>query len=382
VPRTKKPLDRGRRTRALEKGALLSLALGELACSPAAPPPPADQPAPAVTIPAAPSAASSAAGPAADDAQEAIDRLLPYVVLQDKPARRTLYTWTTRAQIEEIARDRVLLTRTESAEHGASYFDQVLEKRAAAKDPLAQKLRTSAFARARFAWPAPWATFLGFPGETYGDELLQVTLKPSALIAVLRTSQPELTVVDMENRPVAVADALAHPERIAVVYFVHDTPKTGYAASMAGPEERLAYREYVLCNESMIEAFAARTPEIAQEIERSADAAQAMGHFLRAHPARSLLAASWNVAVAKEAWTRAEPVRTPRGVYEATLSFPNELYLPAAGPLIALADKLRALKTSGPPIVHQPTAAFPAPTAVKPSPPPRKVPKPGQGGTF
>ncbi len=382
MARPKKPAARRRRSMAIERGALLSIALGELACSPAAPPPPPDQPPPVVSI-STPAASASAADaqPPADDTPEAIEKLLPYVVLHDRPARRTLYTWTTRAQIEELAKDRVLLTRTESAEHGASYFDQVLDERARGKDALARLLRTAAFARARFAWPAPWSTLLGFPGEDYGDELIQVTLKPDAWIAVLRTSQPALTVIDLENRPVPAADALAHPARIAAVYFVHDTPKAGYAASTAGPMERLAYREYVLCNESMIESFAAHTPEIAQEITRSADAMAALGRHLRAHPAPTLLTATWNID-AKETWALTAPPKAPQALYEAALSFPNDLYLPAGEPLLALAAKLRALRVDGPQIVHQPTAVFPRPAATRPSPPPRKVKKPSWGGTF
>ncbi len=201
-----------------------------------------------------------------EDATVIINEFARYTVTLPNIARTTLYTWTKTEQIEALAKDPTLLTRSESAEHGTSYFEQVLEKRAQTKDDLAKLLRSKAFARQRYAWTAPFATRIGIGSESYGDELIQIVLKPEAWFVILKVSSSEITVVDANNKPVPSAEALAHPERLAAAYFVQDQPATGYRASMAGPNERLGYREYVLFNESMIAAYSVGTPEIAAEL--------------------------------------------------------------------------------------------------------------------
>lgn len=327
-------------------------------------------------------ALTTAPAPSEDDAAIVLEKLRPYAVLADKPARRTLYTWTTKAQIDELRRNPTLLTRSESVEFGSSYFDQVLDARAKRGEVLAKLLRTQAFAKARYAWPAPWATLLGFADETYGEELIQVNLKPDAWLVIFRTSRPDLSVVDMDNRPVPVAEALAHPERLAAGYFVHDDPVTGYAASTAGPFEREAYREYVLFNESMIASYAASTDDIAREIARSADAVDAFSKYMRAHPSSRLFTTAWGAAVAKEAWTRPEPPKDLQELYEACLSFPDTPYLPSSDSLRSLVDKLRKLRPSGAPIMHNPAALFPKAAAGAPSSPPRTTATPKRRGTM
>jgi hypothetical protein len=151
--------------RTLEASVAASLMLGKLSC-------PVGERAPTtVEIPRAAGSASAPPAAAADDGPLLVQvRLRDDAVLSASPARATLYTWTTREQIEELVQGRELLTRTESPVRGSAYYDQVLAERAAQGDPLAQKLRTTAFARARHAWPNPWATLLGWPGESYGDQ--------------------------------------------------------------------------------------------------------------------------------------------------------------------------------------------------------------------
>ncbi|MDI1447310.1 hypothetical protein [Polyangium sp. 6x1] len=367
----------------LEKGAWLSIALSELACGPAPSPAPSPAPprpassAPAHAAAPTPSTSVSAwTGPNQGE-EEIVQKFVPYAVTDGSLARRVLYTWTTREQIAELEKNLVLLTRTESPEHGASYFDQMLHARALAKEPLAQMLRTTPFARARYAWTAPWATAYGLGSESYGDRLLRVTLKPEAWIAVLMTSKKDLEVRDLAGKPVPIGDALAHPERIAAVYFVHDTPVTGYAASMAGPEQRIGYREYVLCNESMIESWSIRTPEIRKELLDNAAALRALARFLFLHPLKpSSTIASWNVQVVKETFPLAEPVPTLLGMYEASLAFPSGIYQPDSTRLNIAATRVEEYEEQqkGPPLTHTPTAKFPPPSERKPSPPPRIVP--------
>ncbi len=182
----------------------------------------------------------------------------------DKFARRTLYTWTTTEQADALRASDQLLVREVSPVHGPAAVDIALSELAATGDPVAKLLYTTTYAKSRFAWHAPWATRLGWPGEHYGDELIRVTLKADAIILLLHRAHGVFVAHDLEDRPIALADVLAHPERIAALYFVND----GVGAQ---------FREFVLCNESMIESWEIGTDEIARELADEADLLEHLG---------------------------------------------------------------------------------------------------------
>jgi hypothetical protein len=369
----------------------VSLALGEIAC--ARPTPQGEAPAAQVTV-TIPATAAPLPGPS--EAPTLVDRLRPWAVVHAKVARRTLFTWTTREQIDELGRDPTLLTRTESAEHGATHFTQVVAQRAATGDLLAALLATPAFAKSRHAWPVPWATVLGWQGETYGDDLISITLKPDAWIAKLRTSQPGWEVVDLDDRPVELAEALRHPERIAATYFVEDTPGPGprgtYGNTYSGGRARPAFREYVISNESMIASWSIGTEEIARLLAEEVDSLEVLRRHLAVRAPFQVDADTWNARVARTTWSMLD--ETPGGLYEAALAFPNDNYLPQAAKLAALIAKLRALSPRGPRIEHRPSVVFPAAAATvaasasgsarkpPPAPPPKKKRRGGTWGTF
>ncbi|MEZ4295304.1 MAG: hypothetical protein R3B70_10045 [Polyangiaceae bacterium] len=217
--------------------------------------------------------------------------LAPYKLTNDDHLRRVLYTWTTKEQIDELRGTKVLLSRTESPTRGRSYFDVMMDVRWNAGDKFAGLLRAPAFQKARFAWHAPFATLLGWPGESYGTELLQVTLKPEALIAMYRTSSQKWEIQDLAGKTVTEAEAIRRPERIAAVFFVHDAvsiPSTTSPSPSGRSRGYEAYREYVLCNESMIESWSFGTEAIAKELATEADALDAAAaHFERHRPPSS-----------------------------------------------------------------------------------------------
>ena len=370
-------------------GVALSLALGGAACSHASAP---DAGAP-ITMAPAPAAVTSPPAPAVSpdpgDPPATAERLRPHVVASPRAARRVLFTWTTRAQIDELARDRVLLTRTESPTPGPSHFDKVVAARAAAHHPLAVLLRTPPFLRARFAWPSAWPTVLGWPGETYGDELIRVVLRADAWIVKLRTSSATFEVVDLDDRPVALDEALRRPSRIAAAYFVEDSPTLARRGGTFGTFAKAvvaghpAYREYVICNESMVESWSSGTPEIAAALASEIEVVEALRHRLARAPLALSPVERWNAEVALAVWP-AEPPRDASiaRLYEASLAFPNEHYLPDAAHMSTLLERLRRATPKGPPLSHRPTAVFPAssPPAAKP---PKARPAPDRGrGTF
>jgi hypothetical protein len=209
-----------------------------------------------------PSPPGQSASDRAGELARALDR---HHVWPDAFARRTLYTWTTPDQIEALRASQRLLVRDTSPTHGASYVEAVLAALAAHGDPIATLLYSDGYARMRFAWPSPWATRAGFAelGETYGDQLIRIELKPEAIVVGVSTTRGVFDARDMTNARVPLADVARAPERIAAIYF--ESVRSGVPPAPI-PQPRASYREYALCNEAMIESWSAGTPDIAREL--------------------------------------------------------------------------------------------------------------------
>jgi len=367
---------------ALTRGVAVSFALGKLACSAPAPPPPKPQPPTTTTV--APTATATLPEPvpvveAAPPPQDPSPLLAGYSVTTGSYARRVLYTWTSAEQIDELLRARVLLSRTESPKYGKSFYDRVMEERWLSGDKLAGLLRAPAFLKARFAWPAPWATLLGWPGEVYGGQLIEATLKPNAWIAMYRTSTKTWEVRDLQDKVVDAGEVLRRPDRLAAVHFVHDAVGPPAAVASTRPsaaDGREAYREYVLCNESMIESWSVGTDRIGAEIAANADTVLAVAKYLEARPSPAQRADRWNAHVALLVWPGLVPASAPKELYELALAFPNTNYVPEPDALRKLADGLRALRQHGAATVHKPTMLFTG--AKAPAIPPPPPPKPGR----
>ncbi|MEZ4315669.1 MAG: hypothetical protein R3F14_47240 [Polyangiaceae bacterium] len=373
---------------ALGRGVAVSVALGKLACTPPAPPPPPPAPTAVATAAPAPSPTVEVAAPEPPPpVPDPSPLLAPYKLTNDDHLRRVLYTWTTKEQIDELRGTKVLLSRTESPTRGRSYFDVMMDVRWNAGDKFAGLLRAPAFQKARFAWHAPFATLLGWPGESYGTELLQVTLKPEALIAMYRTSSQKWEIQDLAGKTVTEAEAIRRPERIAAVFFVHDAvsiPSTTSPSPSGRSRGYEAYREYVLCNESMIESWSFGTEAIAKELATEADALDAAAAHFERHRPPEQRTDRWNAHVAMLVWPSLVPLEAPKELYEAALAFPNPSYEINPASLRTLAKTLREMKPSGLGLSHTPNMKFPGahPVPVPPPPPPPPAWKKKWRGTF
>ena len=370
----------------------MSLALGKIACSPAAPepvtPPPTKEIAP-TAIATSTAAPIVTAEPVAPPAEDPSAKLAGYAVTSGNYARRALYTWTSDAQIDELLQSHVLLSRTESPKYGPAYFDVQMEMRWMAGDKLAALLRAQAFRKARFAWTAPWATLMGWPDETYGGQLIEVTLKPEAWIASFRTSTQSWEARDLNGAAVPTDQLLKRPDRIAAVYFVHDfvAPPASGLTTFSPPRRqdgREAYREYVLCNESMIESWSIGTERIAGEIRDSADLLESAAKYFEQHPVAVQREDRWNAHVALLVWPGLVEGPTAKEIYESSLAFPNGNYELDPPHLRAIATALRGLSQRAKSTTWRPNAVFPGakPVPVPPAPPPQPAPRYKIRGTF
>jgi hypothetical protein len=276
------------------------------------------------------------------------------------PARRELFTWTTAEQAQELRAGSVLMTRTEREGLGPGYAMQALTELAShsSTDPiqadsiaLAGLLAGPAFSKARYAWSEPWATRVGWPGETYGDKLVRLVLRQEAWLA--RFWSGTIDVVDMNNAPVAVADVLAHPERLAGVFFVRDSGAGGPNCSGSFRGGNDGYREFIIGNEAMIEEWSLGTAEIRARLEADIALVQEFFERIRPCPVRSD-PRDWNIDVLCT-WP-SPPDLSELDTYERSLAIPSAGYIPAAQPLVSLIEALQASLFEPDPFVVAPNA--------------------------
>lgn len=261
-------------------------------------------------------------------------------VHDEAPAVRELFTWTTPEQIAELRAGARLLSRSEREGMGPGYVYVALAELARASTAgdekgLADLLLTEAFARARFAWPNPWATRMGWPGESYGGELVRIELRAEAYLVLFRSRS--LSVVDMENRQVPIALALANPERIAGLYFVKDYSADGPPLCGSFQDGGAGYREFVVANEGMIAEWSLATATIRARLESDIQLLAAFRERTRgcASPADDV--AAWQ----RRAFCRYSDTDV-WDAYHHALAMPNENYFPEPPQLERMLATLRA----------------------------------------
>lgn len=282
-------------------------------------------------------------------------KLLADQVVSQIGSQRVFYTWTTDEQVAELRAGGPLFSRSESTDKGRGLAIKQLAAFGAAGTKPAQQLAATlvgtTFAKMRFSWPNPWATLMGWPGESYGNQLLQVTLRADAWIATFNQSEG-LFVVDADARPVDIELALTNPERIGAIYFESDADGTQVQCGTFY-QGAVAFREFVLGNLQMVQSWSLATPEITARLQADIAVLEAVRAELACRDlpkdqtfwtedVRCLLSGSEGAAV---------------GVlrnYDLALGLPSELYYPSQDNLAALIAALEVSLPKGEPLVVNP----------------------------
>jgi len=157
-------------------------------------------------------------------------------------AARELYSWVSDEDAAALRTEKNLFRQ--SAGTGAPFTMLVGPIYATADETMLAHALSAAFQMGRYAWPEPWAIRMGWPGHDPGGNLLRIVLKPDAYVAVLEPGT--LMVIDGQERPVAAADALAHPERIGAIFFDTSSPGCGGGSG---------YREFLVGNLAAIQEW-------------------------------------------------------------------------------------------------------------------------------
>jgi len=248
--------------------------------------------------------------------------------------RRSLYTWTTEEQIAELRDGGPLLSRTEREGLGPGaayeYFAQASET-----DAVAALLTQERFAPARHAWLHPWATRMGWPGESYGNQLIKIVLKPDAWL--VKVIEGQFTVWDLSGNQLDAQQALDNPDRIGGVYFQKDAVLDGADCGTFGTRGKHGFREYILNNPGMIESWSHGTAEILERLEADIALVKEFVERIRACPeTRSVERWSGEVICS----TFNSSADTELGSYERALALTSEYYLPQPANMVALAETL------------------------------------------
>ena len=279
------------------------------------------------------------------------DNLLADQAVTQIGGQRVFYSWTTDEQVAELRAGGPLFSRSESPGKGRGLaMTQLTALGAAGTGPvnrLAATLAGTTFAKMRFSWPNPWATLMGWPGETYGNQLLQVTLRPDAWIASYSENRG-LVVYDSNNQWVDIETAAASPERIGAIYFQSTANDSAiYCGTFA--HGAVAFREFVLGNLQMVQSWSLATPEIAARLEADITALEAFSAQLTAcklPPSQSVWSEGASCA----------PDEPPYGLsgsllnYDLALGIPSELYFPSPDNIAAIVAALEVSMPKGEPL--------------------------------
>lgn len=323
--------------------ALALASLVALGCRAPAPPAPATAPTPDALAPVTPAVAPPSAAAVPDPSLSLESRLDGHAVGFDDFVRLELYTWTTPAQIEALRAGGPLLVADARTGPGPSPYHRLLAAMDAERrpgHPLAAVLRrTPSLSRCRYAWSSPFATVLGLGPQRYGQALVRIRLREAAVIARLDpTGEPPWALRDGEGRPVDLEALIAEPTRLGAVFHLR-----------VDDEARIKFREYVVCNPAMIEAWEVGTPAIRERI----DAERRLVQDLREGPFAALPAAHTRWRAWPQWLDHGEPPAWPSRWHRA-LTFDNVRYRPTPANLDALDQALEGYDPTPPAITWPP----------------------------
>lgn len=268
--------------------------------------------------------------------------------------QRVFYSWTTDEQVAELRAGGPLFSRSESPGKGRGLamteLSMFAQNPSSLEQILAGMLADTVFEKARFAWTNPWATVLGWPGETYGNQLLQIELKPEAWIVVFNGNT--LQVVDSEGQAVPIAMAQASPGRIGAIFFMSSaSPSTGACGDGSFTHGGVGFREFVLGSMQMVQSWSVATPAIAARLESDIAALEAFQKDLPCLPIPERTAWTDDLICA---WSNGNRTASALTDYGFALGIPSEFYFPTTDNLNALIAALRMNAPTGEPLIVTP----------------------------
>ena len=292
-----------------------------------------------------------------------ISHIFPYAVSLEKFGKKEFYSWTTSSQIKGLRDGDDFLSRSESPTKGKALYDIILTDTAFDKFSIATVLRREQYAKKRFAWIDGWATVMGWEGENYGNQLLKITLKDSAIIVAFlpycevpdSASGKHFEYEDVNGKKLSQQYVLQHQDQIAAVYFCADkigsrTQTEGSYRPKKMDSTEIRYREYIICNEEMIAHWEYGTGEIKSEMQKEENMLNELLAYARYNKISSTFYYSFN----SDCWYGDNgDLATIYGSYYYLVALPNDFYLFNPKRLQTISATLaKAIPVQGEQIIH------------------------------
>jgi hypothetical protein len=215
---------------------------------------------------------------------------------------------------------------------------------------ILEDLRSPQRANGRYTWINPWGASLGFQGEAYGDELMQIRLRPEALLLRMIAAGiggVSAEVCDLTGAPFKALPLSQVRSRIAGVFYARfqgPNNQGSFAAYCPGAPGGVSHREIFLSNLAMVAEYSYKTKAIAAALSDQA----AKLALLAPAPTDGHLdpnACAWRRRVESGPWQSAPTDALTS--YESSLCFLDAPYRPSTANLRALAQRLRAANMPG-----------------------------------
>jgi hypothetical protein len=265
--------------------------------------------------------------------------------------RQAVYTWTTAEQLAILRQTDVLFQRDERPGMGPGALFSALALAPIRRPELASivaDLRGPKFSKGRYAWINTWGASAGYQGESYGNELITMRLRPEALFLQLWSTGPQSAelgdLVDINNVIDTGPVTGAIRARIAGVYFVnHVGGEYGtftYGCSNPQVAPVTGYREIFVGNLDMLAQCEAHTQELQDTMAHDASRLTALAPALGTGD-YDIGECEWIRRVRDVVWTRQTSPGDALDDYESSLCFLDTPHRPTTANLQALAQTLQ-----------------------------------------
>ncbi len=256
-----------------------------------------------------------------------------YIVTNDNYYRNILYSWTTQEQADQIKTEQKVLIKGRGINE-ISFFEDSLRSKRFVNHPLAKVLREEQFQNKRFSWTNSWAICNG--EKNYGNVLLKMTLKDSALICRVNPFYPDSAqLIDKKGNVIPMNEIDSIKNRIAAVYYINDQykqirytkvyPTFQEISNMSEKlPEQYFYREYIVINEDMIESVDYYSIELLNELKKEIEFLELLLIKLNKSSDKNENSIMW---CTKGMWNDSELQKDYLpSLYYYSLAFPNENY--------------------------------------------------------
>lgn len=277
----------------------------------------------------------------------------PQTINTKLPARQELYALVTDAEAEALREGGSLIPPIDEEQPPdvVKMLDKVRPTSTPTRQPLIDALKPR-FASVRAVWPNPWALRLVEHAGSEHMNIVRIVLREDAWIA--RITEGSITTLDLGQKDVPIADAVAAPRNVAAIFYETNQRVTLSSSVDACEDGR---RVMVIGDEAMIEEWSLGTEQVLERLE--GDLALLDQFFKVARMCTSFdRGTSFRSFTVCQTWTTYN-VYSEYTAYQWALSTPTELYKPSPQNLAALIEALQGDRFEPDPHVVEPEPPVP-----------------------